>query len=151
MSFDQKLYINGYNKDNYKMYQFRVKRNDKELIDFLDGLENKNSYILSLLKHGKNKDIYTLKQIRLIIIPILKKYGITNVSLFGSYARGEANENSDIDIYCDKGNIKTYIDQINLEEELETALNKKVDIVFNTTKINDYFREQIMEDMIRLC
>ena len=37
------------------------------------------------------------------------------------------------------------------EEELELALNKKVDIIFTTSYMNDYFKSQIMEDMIKLC
>jgi predicted nucleotidyltransferase len=71
--------------------------------------------------------------------------------LFGSYARGEANSNSDVDIYCEKWTIKTLIDQNILIEELETALNKKVDVIFNTSKMSDYFKEQIMDDLIKLC
>lgn len=61
-----------------------------------------------------------------IIKPILNKYGITEIYLFGSYARGEAKESSYVDIYCDKGNIKTFIDQGLLVDELEEALNKKL-------------------------
>ena len=49
MSFNQVEYISKFNKNNYKMYQFRVKKNDKELIDYLDKKENRNSYILSLI------------------------------------------------------------------------------------------------------
>ena len=63
---------------------------------------------------------------------------------------GEANENSDIDIYCDRGNIKTFIDQGMLEDELEEALNKKVDIIFDSSILDEYFKNQIMEDMIKL-
>ena len=151
MSFNQVEYISKFNKNNYKMYQFRVKKNDKELIDYLDKKENRNSYILSLINDDINKKVYTLKEIKRIIKPILNKYGISDIYLFGSYARGEAKSNSDIDIYCDKGNIKTLIDQGELEEELESALNKEVDIIFTTSILDEYFKEQIKEDMIKLC
>ena len=40
----------------------------------------------------------TIEKIREIIIPICKKYGVEKAFLFGSYARGEARENSDVDI-----------------------------------------------------
>ena len=133
------------------MYQFRVKKNDKELIEYLDKKENRNSYILSLINDDINKKVYSLKEIKRIIKPILNKYGINDIYLFGSYARGEAKSNSDIDIYCDKGNIKTLIDQSELEEELESALNKEVDIIFTTSILDEYFKEQIKEDMIKLC
>ena len=151
MSFNQVKYISKFNKKNYKMYQFRVKKNDKELIDYLDKKENRNNYILSLINEDINKKVYSLKEIKRIIKPILNKYGISDIYLFGSYARGEAKSNSDIDIYCDKGNIKTLIDQGELEEELENALNKEVDIIFTTSILDEYFKEQIKADMIKLC
>ena len=84
-------------------------------------------------------------------MPILRKYGIKEVYLFGSYARGEANINSDIDIFCDKGNIRTLPDQVGMEEELKEALNKDVDVVFIGSYMDDYFKKQIMEDIIKLC
>ena len=149
--FNQKEYISKFNKNNYKMYQFRVKKSDEDLINYLDKLENRNNYIVCLLEKNINKKVYTIKQLKTIIKPILNKYGITNINLFGSYARGDATSNSDVDIYCDKGNIRTLIDQGMLEEELEKALNKKVDILFTTSELNEYFKNKIMEDMIKLC
>ncbi len=151
MSFNQNEYISNFNKNNYKMYQFRVKKSDANIIKYLDSIENRNGYIVSLINTDLNKPIYTIKEIKTIIKPILNKYGITEIYLFGSYARGEAKESSDIDIYCNKGNVKTFIDQGLLEDELEKALNKKVDIVFDSSYIDDYFKMQIMEDMIKLC
>ena len=151
MSFNQNEYISNFNKNNYKMYQFRVKKSDDNIIKYLDNIENRNGYIVSLINTDLNKSIYTIKEIKTIIKPILNKYGINEIYLFGSYARGEAKESSDIDIYCNKGNIKTFIDQGLLEDELEKALNKKVDIVFDSSYIGDYFKIQMMEDMIKLC
>lgn len=151
MSFNQNEYISNFNKNNYKMYQFRVKKSDDNIIKYLDNIENRNGYIVSLINNDLNKSIYTIKKIKTIIKPILNKYGINGIYLFGSYARGEAKESSDIDIYCNKGNVKTFIDQGLLEDELEKALNKKVDIVFDSSYIDDYFKMQIMEDMIKLC
>ena len=151
MSFNQNEYISNFNKNNYKMYQFRVKKSDDNIIKYLDNIENRNGYIVSLINNDLNKSIYTIKEIKTIIKPILNKYGINEIYLFGSYARGEAKESSDIDIYCNKGNVKTFIDQGLLEDELEKALNKKVDIVFDSSYIDDYFKMKIMEDMIKLC
>ena len=151
MPFNQAKYISNFNKNNYKMYQFRVKKSDINIINYLDNIENRNSYILSLITTDISSSIYTIKEIKSIIIPILNKYGINDIYLFGSYARGEAKDSSDIDIYCDKGNIRTFIDQGLLEDELEEALNKKVDIIFDLSYIDEYFKKQIMEDMIKLC
>mgnify|MGYP003330664756 CR=1 FL=1 len=150
MKFDQKKYINRYNKENYKMYQFRIKRDDK-LVSFLDNIDNRNNYIVSVIEKDINNDVLTLSKIKKTIKPILNKYGITDINLFGSYARGEANTNSDVDIYCNKGNIKNLIEQGKMEDELEQALNKEVDVIFNSSKMDPFFKEQIMEDMIKLC
>lgn len=151
MAFNQNEYITSFNKEHYKMYQFRVKKTDIDVLKHLNQIKNKNEYILSLINKDIKSNIYTIKEIKTIIKPILNKYGIFEIYLFGSYARGEARENSDIDIYCEKGNIRTFIDQGMLEDELENALNKKIDIIFTSSTLNEYFKEQIMEDMIKLC
>ena len=148
MKFNQKKYINDYNKEKYKMYQFRVKK-ENELVYFLDKLNNRNSYIISVIE--KDRKVLTLSKIKKTIMPILNKYGITDIYLFGSYARGEANSDSDVDIYCDRGNIKNLIEQGKMEDKLEEALGKEVDIVFSSSKMDSFFKEQIMEDMIKLC
>lgn len=151
MSFNQTEYISNFNKNNYKMYQFRVKKSDIDIISHLDNVANRNGYIVNLINTDINHSVYTIKEIKNIIKPILNKYGITDIYLFGSYARGEAKDSSDIDIYCNQGNIKTLIDQGLLEDELESSLNKKVDIIFDSSYIDDYFKQQIKEDMIKLC
>ena len=148
MKFNQKKYINDYNKEKYKMYQFRVKK-ENELVYFLDKLNNRNSYIISVIE--KDRKVLTLSKIKKTIMPILNKYGITDIYLFGSYARGEANSDSDVDIYCDRGNIKNLIEQGKMEDKLEEALGKEVDIVFSSSKMDPFFKKQIMEDMIKLC
>ena len=143
--------ISNFNKNTYKMYQFRVKKSDIDIISHLDNVANRNGYIVNLINTDINHNVYTIKEIKNIIKPILNKYGITDIYLFGSYARGEAKDSSDIDIYCNQGNIKTLIDQGLLEDELESSLNKKVDIIFDSSYIDDYFKQQIKEDMIKLC
>ena len=149
MAFNQIKYQDNYNKDKYKMYQFRVKKEETNIIEFLDQVENKNQYLVSLVENDLN--VYSLKQLKTLIKPIFQKYEINEIYLFGSYARGEATKDSDVDIYCSKGNVRSLIDQGRLIDELKAVLNKEVDIVFDTSEINDYFKTQIMEDMIKLC
>lgn len=101
MSSNQLNYIIKYNKENYKMYQFRIKKIDAILIEKLDNISNRNSYITNLILDDIDSGVLTLKEIKEKNKPIIKKYNINDVYLFGSYARGEANRNSDIDIYCE--------------------------------------------------
>ena len=91
MSFNQKQYISKFNKDKYKSYLFRVKKENMNIINKLESLTNKNEYINSLIE--KDVSTLTIKQIKNIVKPILNKYGIFEIYLFGSYARGEANKN----------------------------------------------------------
>ena len=57
------------------------------------------------------------------------------MSLFGSYARGTANQNSDVDLYIDKGKITSLIRYFMFVDELEKILNCHVDVI--TTGIED--------------
>lgn len=73
--------------------------------------------------------IYTLEEIKAIIAPIAKKYPLKEVYLFGSYARGEATAESDIDLvmnFYQPIDLFTYSEII---ENLEKQFSKKVDIV----------------------
>lgn len=47
---------------------------------------------------------YTIEELKNIISPIAKKYRILHVYLFGSYAHGDFNTQSDIDLRIEKGN-----------------------------------------------
>ena len=132
------------------MYQFRVRKDD-EIIEYLDNINMRNSYLVSLIKEDVFPNVLKLKDIKKILKSVLNEFGITEIYLFGSYARGEANADSDVDILCDKGNVKTLIDQGILKDRLEAELGKKVDLVFLSSKMNDYFKSQIEEDLIKLC
>ena len=57
------------------------------------------------------------------------------MSLFGSYARGEANESSDVDIFIERGNMKGLLKYFSFVNELEDTLNCHVDVV--TSGIQD--------------
>lgn len=144
-------YIANYNKENYKSYLFRVKKSDIDLINKLDTVENRNSYLIRLLLNDIKPNVLTIKQIKERIKPIIEKYHIEEVYLFGSYARGEAGPNSDVDIYCSSGNIKTLYGEIDLIDELEQVLGKKVDVVTIGSEMHEYFKKQLEKDKIRIC
>ena len=133
------------------MYQFRVKKSDTDLIDKLDNVENRNAYLTSLVLNDIKPGILTIKEIKNRIRPVVEKHHIKDVYLFGSYARGEANENSDVDIYCSSGDVDTLFKEVDLIRELEEALGKKVDVVTIGSKMHDFFRQQLEEDKIKIC
>lgn len=151
MNINKQKYIDSYNKENYKMYQFRIKRDDMDIIDKLDSCPNRNQYVVNLIKDDIDSGVLTIKQIKTRIKPVLEKYNITEVYLFGSYARGEANRDSDVDIYCSSGDIKGLFQQSSFINEIKIALQKEVDVVFIGSKMHDYFKSQLEEDKIRIC
>ena len=151
MAFNQQKYIDSFNKQTYKMFPFRVRKDNVNVIEQLNSVANKNKYITDLIENNINPSVLTLKQIKMAIMPIMAKHSINDVYLFGSYARGEANNNSDVDIFCESGDIKTLIDQGFFEDELEEALGKEVDVIFIGSLMDDYFKEQLEGDLIKLC
>lgn len=144
-------YISKYNKDNYKMYPFRVKKSDIKLIEKLDNISNRNSYLTNLILEDIEPSVLTIKQIKDIVRPILAKHNIKEAYLFGSYSRGEANRNSDVDIYCEEGDVTTLWKLSAFYDELRNALGKEVDIVTIDSEIDHYLLEQIEEDKIKIC
>ena len=151
VAFNQQKYIDDFNKETYKMFPFRVRKDNIEVINKLNNVSNKNKYIVSLIENNINPSVLTIKQIKTRMLPVMAKHGIHEVFLFGSYARGEATNKSDIDIYCESGDVKTLVDQGFLEDELEEALGKEVDIVFIGSQMDDYFKQQLEGDLIKLC
>ena len=150
MNVERAKYISKFNKDNYKMYQFRIKKSEVNLIDKLDKVSNRNSYLTNLVLEDIEPKVLTIKQIKGRIKPVIEKHGIKDVYLFGSYARGEANRNSDVDIYCDKGDVDTLWKHSTLKDEFSQALGKEVDVITIGSTMDDYFRQQLEEDMIKI-
>lgn len=151
MAFNQKKYIAKYNKETYKMFPFRVRNDNSPVINKLNEVRNKNKYITELIERDINPSVLTIKQIKEAIMPIMRRHGIDDVYLFGSYARGEANNNSDVDIYCGRGDVNTLWKLSSFKDELINALKKDVDIVTIGAQMPDYFEEQLRKDMIKLC
>jgi len=90
---------------------------------------------------------YTVADIKNKITDTARQYGIQKAYLFGSYARGEAGLESDIDICIEKGNIRTLFELSGFCQDLEEILGNKVDVV-TTAGLSADFKEQIERDMI---
>jgi predicted nucleotidyltransferase len=74
--------------------------------------------------------IYTIDEIKKIVEPIAREYGVGRLSLFGSYARGEARVDSDIDIrVVDGGKMRGLFKLAGLYLALEEGFGQKVDVV----------------------
>lgn len=92
---------------------------------------------------------YTIEEIREKTVPVAMAYGISKMSLFGSYARGEARDDSDVDLYIEKGRLKSLIQYFSFIHDLEHKLGCHVDVV--TTGIEDKdFLEHIFKEGVLL-
>lgn len=151
MGYNLVEYISNYNKENYKSYQLRIKKSDIDLIQKLDSVENRNAYLTKLIRNDVTPSILTIKEIKERIRPVVEKHHIDEVYLFGSYARGEANANSDVDIYCSSGDVNTLFKRAGLIREFKEALGKEVDIVTIGSNLRERFKKNLEEDMIRIC
>ena len=95
------------------------------------------------------KKSYTVAEIRDIILPVAKRYGVERVSMFGSYARGETNLGSDIDLRIDNGAIRDYFELSGFHQELEAALSISVDVL-TTNSLDDIFLARIAGEEVVL-
>jgi predicted nucleotidyltransferase len=80
------------------------------------------------MKHQLHKD--AILQILVANKQQLAVYGVTQIGLFGSFVRNEANENSDIDLLVDiRKDKKTFSNFLSLNYYLEELFGKKVELV----------------------
>ena len=82
-----------------------------------------------------NSCVFTIKDIVRLVKPIAEKYGVKAIYLFGSYARGEADEDSDLDFLVFGGEHFKLTEIFVFAEELREVLKKDVD-VFEISEIN---------------
>ena len=73
--------------------------------------------------------VYTLDEIREIAVPIAKRHQLRQLSLFGSYARGEATAQSDLDFRADVADGFGMFQMSALQDDLENAFHKQIDVV----------------------
>jgi hypothetical protein len=72
---------------------------------------------------------YTIEELRNVIAPIARQHGVQSVSLFGSYSRGMAGADSDVDLKIEKGQLKSLFQICGFRLAVEDALKLPVDLV----------------------
>ena len=84
------------------------------------------------------------------ILEIAANHGAFNVRLFGSVARGEETENSDIDFLIDYDleKISSWF-PVGLIHDLEDLLDRKVDVV-SAKSLHEFIKEHILSEAINL-
>jgi len=83
------------------------------------------------------------------ILRLAERHGIQNVRIFGSIARGEGGQDSDLDLLVGVEPGRSYLDFIAFWKDVEDALGCKVDVV-DDEGINPYSRDTVLNDAVPL-
>jgi predicted nucleotidyltransferase len=90
----------------------------------------------------------SIQEIKNKIRPILKRHDVKKAAIFGSYARGDQNKKSDVDILVEyKNDDKSLFDIMDLQADLEKALSKKVDLG-EFSAIRPRIKEKILSEQV---
>lgn len=87
-----------------------------------------------------------LQKITKVIKPVLKSHQVKKAAIFGSYARGEQKEKSDIDLLVEFRGNKSLFDMLELQFKLQDIVGRKVDILtFDSINplIKPFIKDQI--------
>ena len=103
--------------------------------------------------------VYSIEQLKERIVPIAIKYNLPAVYLFGSYARGEANDDSDVDILVDRTGtqLKGMFAMGGLYNDLCNVVEKSIDLVTtgvleqeSTKKRTPWFVEDLEREKLKI-
>lgn len=92
----------------------------------------------------------TLGDIKMNLLPFVSEYGIKKAGVFGSYARNQANDVSDIDLIIDFQKEFGLIKLLQLKLSLEEKLGKKIDIVEFSCLNNSVIPDSVLKEVIML-
>ncbi len=88
-----------------------------------------------------------IEEIKRKILPILQRYGVKKIGLFGSCIREEMREDSDIDILVEIEDDISLLEFVGVKLEIEEELGKEIDLVeYNTIK--PLLRERILKEQV---
>ena len=103
--------------------------------------------------------VYSLQEIANRVLPVARRYGLRSVYVFGSYARGQAREDSDIDLLVDTTgtNLNSLLSLGKLYCDLEEELEKKIDLITVSSleqspsfESDILFRENVNKEKVKL-
>lgn len=106
-----------------------------------------------VIKEGKPPVVYyhtagqddDFQKIKKKVLPVLKKAKVKKAAIFGSFARGDYDHDSDIDFLVDMPDGANLIDLVGIKQDLEETLGKEVDVV-TYASIHPVFETAIARD-----
>ena len=91
--------------------------------------------------------VYTIQELRERISPLARTYGVKSVSLFGSYARGTARPDSDVDLKIEKGALRSLYQLCAFRLAVEDALQISVDLVTSESSDRSFLARIAQEEV----
>lgn len=83
------------------------------------------------------------------IIFVLRKHDVIHADLFGSFARNEADENSDLDILVELPENKSLFDLVRIKLDLQEELGIDVDVL-TYASVNPQIKSQVMSNKVAI-
>ena len=90
-----------------------------------------------------------LERYRAEILNVATRHGVQNVRVFGSLARGEGSESSDLDLLVTLGEGRSLLDLIGLKQDVEDIIHRSVDVVTERA-LSPYLRERVLAEAVPL-
>jgi len=90
-----------------------------------------------------------LEQYQKLILPVLKRYLIKRAAIFGSFAKDNANSDSDVDLLIEPTSGFTIFKMLKLEDEISDLIKRKVDLV-EYTALKPSIRKEVLSSAINI-
>lgn len=90
-----------------------------------------------------------LQRYRTEILALALRHGAGNVRVFGSLARGDEREDSDLDLLVTLGDGRSLLDLVGLKQDVEDLVHRPVDVVTDRA-LSPYIRERVLSEAIPL-
>ncbi len=90
-----------------------------------------------------------IEQLKARVVPKLRAAGVTRAAVFGSFARGEAEPGSDIDLLIEPPRGMTLFDFVRLKDELEGILCTEVDLL-SYRGLSPHLKDRILESTVTI-
>ncbi|HEV7517802.1 MAG TPA: nucleotidyltransferase family protein [Thermoanaerobaculia bacterium] len=90
-----------------------------------------------------------LQRYRADILYLARRHGVANVRVFGSLARGEGSEASDLDLLVTLAEGRSLLDLVGLKQDVEDLIHRPVDVVTERA-LSPYLRERVLSEAIPL-
>jgi predicted nucleotidyltransferase len=97
----------------------------------------------------KTMGLESLRRYRREILDVAARHGARNVRVFGSVARGDDHEGSDVDVLIDVEPGRTLLDVIALEQDLQQLLGRHVEVLTDGG-LSPYLQQRILAEAASL-